>query len=80
MNGELYKELLSKNILTDQHSSITKLQNEYEFQFFFGYVHIIGSFGSHSAIFILVREDLFMKFEIDFEENLLRFNKKQFLF
>lgn len=75
MNGELYKELLSKHILTDQHSSFTKLQNEYGFQLFYCYVHIIRSFGSHSAISILVREILFMKSEIDFEENLLRIIK-----
>lgn len=75
MNGELYEELLAKCILSDQHSSFTKLQREYSIQLFYCYVHIIRSFGAHSAISILVREILFFKSQIDFDDNIFRIIK-----
>ena len=75
LDGQLYEELLSKCILSDQHSAFTKLQNDYEIQLFYCYVHVIRSFGAHSAISILVREILFFKSQMDFEENVFRIIK-----
>ena len=72
INSDLFEELKSKCILSDQHTSFEALQKKYNFELFFCYVHIIRSFGASSAISILVREILFCKTQEEFESIYLR--------
>ena len=73
IDSELFQILLSKKILSDEHSSFECLQKRYGFDLYYCYVHLIRSFGAHSAISILVREVLFCKSEEEFLANLPRF-------
>ena len=75
INSDLFEELKSKCILSDQHTSFEALQKKYNFELFFCYVHIIRSFGASSAISILVREILFCKTQEEFESIYLRIIK-----
>lgn len=72
IDDSLFKSIIEKFILSDQHSSFDTLRKRFGLKLFHCYVHIIRSFGSSSSISILVREVLFCKSENEFQNKLPR--------